>query len=216
MAMPSRVLGLFIVGGIAVTALALVLISPESETGTTPQEQPTARATPVVRSECAPVAADVARFEAEDDVAIESFTVQVVTENSVPVPGLCLTVMRDLAPVAPPEFIATCMTNRNGRCTVQTPGGLLNVYVGLTSIDGALVSPEFGAQGRSGLIDAASTNAGITFFFPAEAPSENYLVVMPGQGDYLTLKYAQKRPNGRIAVLNPDLPNWVQEMTLQP
>lgn len=132
-------------------------------------------------------------------------TFNVYMQDQRPVAGLCIAAILDNAPFETLQFIGTCVTGKQGQCTMQVPAGVMRLQFGDTTIDGLSLADSI--NDISSLVNPAPD--AIVYYIDANTiPEISYLIAVPrNTSNEIVLKTARRDEQG-LFILQPDVPDW--------
>lgn len=145
----------------------------------------------------------------QDDEETEILTLTITLPDGTPLEGVCITFTRDNGPGAEEEVIGVCTTDAEGRCTIRSPGGVINVHFGNTRIGGIPVN------NATDTIDALSdaSSGGVGYYFSGDEPAEENIVASESEdGGSISMEHAHEDEDGDLVPYDPgpDLPPGVE------
>lgn len=189
--------------GVALVALGWGVASFEE--AATPQASPTTTVIPViVSSSCVPSstwpAIDYTRPE-------KTLTFNTTMRDGRPLVGLCIVALLDNAPFEHLQYVGTCITGREGQCSIQVPPGLIRLQFGSTTIDGLPLAESIN---KITALVAPNPDAIVYFFNATDEFEISHLVAVPRPESHeVILKVARVTDDG-LMILQPDVPQWSQ------
>ena len=166
----------------------------------------TVQIVPEVEASCTVVLNGRPYFQ-EDDDEVEELTLIITLPDGTPLEGVCLTFTRDRGVGEEPEIIGSCTTDADGRCTILSPGGVINVLFGNTKIGGIPVNNSTDTLVATG--DA--TTGGVSYYFPGDEPADENIVANPAEdGSGISMEHAEEDGDGLHPLPpGPSLPDGV-------
>ena len=136
------------------------------------------------------------------------FSMQVLLPDLTPIQGMCITILLDAVPVYPLSYVGACRTGVSGRCSLAVPPGLLRLHFDETiinsqTLDLSVNEIQFGPTNPTDnlafLVSDDDTTASAT------------LVIVTRTDETFTIKNVRPDADGRLTILNPDLPDWAEQ-----
>lgn len=185
-----------IIVSLALSALLINFVQLPSSDNTPElvQDVFNAQSVPEVEASCT-VVLNGRRYLQNDDDEVEELTLIITLPDGTPLEGVCLTFTRDRGAGEEPEVIGSCTTDAAGRCTILSPGGVINVLFGNTKIGGIPVNNSTDELLETG--DA--TTGGVTYVFPADEPADENIVANPSEdGSGISMDPAIEDEDGNL------------------
>lgn len=151
-------------------------------------------------------------FIAQTEDELQELSLIISLPDGTPLPGVCLTFMRDLGPSDPGEFIGRCTTDEDGICTINIPRGPVVVFFGNTRIGGIPVN------NANDVINAELEDAsvgGITYYSNGNEPVAQNIVASDAGNGTIEMVHAVEDEEGNLRALPPG-PDVIQPPPISP
>lgn len=198
--------GLWLIIPLAIALVALGWgVANFDEPATSQAVPPTTTREPViVQSSCVPSGTwpliDYSRLE-------KTLTFNTSMRDGRPLVGLCIVALLDNVPFEHLQYVGTCITGRQGQCSIQVPPGLIRLQFGSTTIDGLPLAESIN---KIAALVAPNPDAIVYFFNQTDELEISYLVAVPRpESNEIILKVGRLTDDG-LMILQPDIPQWSQ------